>query len=90
MPVAVKVHHGSVVDGPDGVAANIGGASRRAGGHVQLGIVGRGVTGEVGGVVARYPAEDLPLIVDVVIDAIGEVVIVVVLNEALLEVVNAR
>ena len=40
-------------------------------------------------IVAADASEDLPLVVDVVVDAIGEVVVVVGLDEALLEVIHA-
>ena len=85
VPVAVEIHDGAW-DSPSRSRRPRPGC-RRADvpvGTNSLRIVGRDVRAEVGRVVAADAAVNSPLVVDVVIDAVGEVVVVVGFGVALL------
>src|SRR5205814_4042223 len=84
----MEVYHRTRVHCPNRVTAYVGSAPRRASGHIQLGIVGRWVPGDIGRIVSGHPAEHLQLVVNVVIDPLGKVVIAVVLNVAFPEVIH--
>src|SRR6185312_6874915 len=89
MPAAAELRYSARVDGPNGVASDISGSPCGPSRHIQLGVIRSWVTGEIGGVVAGHAAEDSPLIANRVIDAVGKVVVIVILDESLLEVIHA-
>src|SRR5215472_3827895 len=89
MPVAVEIDYGAIANRPDCVTANVGSAARGARGHIQNGIVRSGIARQIRRVVPGYAAENFPLVIEVVIDALGKVVVTISLYVSLFEVVNA-
>src|ERR1039457_7468709 len=82
----MEFQQGARIDGPNGIAARVPGGPRRARRDIELGVVGRRVAGQIGGVISGHAPEELPLVVDIEVHPVRYVVVSVLLDKALGEV----